>query len=243
MIINSRHSFYTSDLWAKCKQQVYDNKKDENGVVHCEICGKPLIKAFNPKTNDNRSTIVYHHTIELTDTNYMDYNISLNPELIQTLCFKCHNKVHNRFGGGSKYKAERKVYIVHGSPLSGKTSFVKENSNVGDLIYDFDDIYQVLSGQPRYERPNTIKPIVFAVRDTILEQIKMRSGQWDNAWIIMTEPFSLQRKRVAEQLNAELIHIETTKEICLERLTADPNGRDVQTWKKAITDYFDKFTE
>lgn len=247
MIINSRHSFYKSKEWSLCKLDVLDKRTKEDGMVYCEYCGKPIMKVFDPlagkKTDEkapNRNAMVFHHTVELTDENYMDYNISLNPELIKILHWKCHNKVHNRFQGGNPQK---KVYIVHGSPLSGKTTWVKENAEVGDLIYDFDDIYQVLSGQPRYVRPNSIKPIVFAVRDTILEQVKMRSGQWENAWIIMTEPLWTQRKRVADQLNAEQIHIDTTKEICLERLYSNPNGRDIDTWTKAIMDYFDKFTE
>lgn len=233
-------SFYKSTEWQLCKQQVYDERTREDGSVICADCKRVLMKSFNPKKNDNRSAIVYHHEIELTLDNVNDYDISLNPKNITILCWKDHNKRHKRFSGGSPQK---KVYIVHGSPLSGKTTWVKENAEVGDLIYDFDDIYQVLSGQPRYVRPNSIKPIVFAVRDTILEQIKMRSGQWENAWIIMTEPLWTQRKRVADQLNAEQIHIDTTKEICLERLHSNPNGRDIETWTKAILDYFDKFTE
>lgn len=248
MIINSRHDFYKSKEWSICKLDVLDKRTNkEDGIVYCEYCKKPIMKVFDPqaakKTDEkapNRNAMVFHHTVELTEENFMDYNISLNPELIQVLHWKCHNKVHNRFQGGTPKK---KVYIVHGSPLSGKTTWVKENAEVGDLIYDFDDIYQVLSGQPRYVRPSSIKPIVFAVRDTVLDQIKMRSGQWENAWIIMTEPLWTQRKRVADQLKAELIHIDTSKETCLERLHSNPNGRDIEAWTKAILDYFDKFTE
>lgn len=242
MIINSRHSFYTSRVWQSCKQQVYENKKDEFGVVHCEMCGKPLIKSFNPRSNDNRGSIIYHHTIELTDENYNDYNISANPELIQTLCFKCHNIEHNRFQGG---KPKQKTYLIVGAVCSGKTTFVRENITAGDIVLDLDLIWQAISMQPLHSKPGEIKPIVFAVRDTILEQIKMRSGKWQNAWIITTQSRQMEIKRVADSLNAEVIYMDTPKEECLERLKENPQGRDITLYTKLIEEYFDnrKLTE
>lgn len=242
MIINSRHSFYTSKVWQCCKQQVYENKKDESGVVYCEKCGKALIKSFNPRANDNRSSIIYHHTIELTDENYNDYNISANPELIQTLCFACHNLVHSRFQGG---KPKKKIYIVNGAVCSGKSTFVRENITMGDIVLDLDLIWQAISMQPLHTKPTTIKPIVFAVRDTIMEQIKMRSGMWQNAWIITTQSRPIELKRMADSLNAEIVTIDTPKEVCLERLRNNPNGRDLELYTKLIEEFFEnrKFTE
>lgn len=240
MIINSRHSFYTSSIWYNCKQQVYENKKDENGIVYCEMCGKPLIKAFNPKTNDNRSSIVYHHTIELTDKNYMDYNISANPDLIKILCFKCHNITHNRFGGGIPRK---KVHIVHGSPCSGKTTWAREQMGEQDIILDIDDLWEYVSKKPRYIKPDAYKDIVFALWNEYLEQIYMRTGYWNNAYIISGEALSTTRNRMADKYDAELIHIDTTKEKCLENLYNNPSGRNIKDYERYINLYFDKFTE
>ena len=240
MIINSRHSFYTSDLWAKCKQQVYENKKDKNGVVYCEMCGKPLIKSFNPQRNDNRNAIVYHHTIELTDTNYLDYNISLNPDLIQTLCFNCHNKVHNRFSGGIPKK---KIYIVYGSPCSGKTTWPREQLGENDILLDIDDLWEFVSKKPRYTKPNAYRDLVFALWNEYLDQIYMRTGFWNNAYIISGEALSTSRNKMADKYNAELIHIDTPKEKCLENLYNNPCGRSITEYEKYINNYFDKFTE
>lgn len=240
MIINSRHSFYNSQVWSNCKQQVYENKKDENGIVYCEMCGKPLIKSFDPRKNDNRSSIIYHHTIELTEQNYVDYNISANPSLIQILCFKCHNAVHNRFGGGTPRK---KVYIVYGPSCSGKTTWVKEQLGENDLVADIDDLWEYVSKKPRYIKPNTYKDLVFALWNEYLEQIKMRTGFWNNAYIITGEPLSSSRRTMADKYNAELIHIDTPKEKCLENLYNNPQGRDIKTYEGFITKYFDRFTE
>ena len=34
----------------------------------------------------------------------------------------------------------KQVYIIYGSPLSGKTTYVKEHAQKGDLIIDIDNI-------------------------------------------------------------------------------------------------------
>lgn len=241
MVLNSRHSFYTSDLWKNCKQEVYNNKKNEYGVVCCENCGKPLLKTFNPKAKDNRSSIIYHHTIELTDENYMDYNISLNPALIQILCFRCHNLAHERFNG----KPRKKVYLVYGSPCSGKTTWVNEQLGENDVVLDIDSLWQYVSGKPRYIKPNAYRDIVLALWDDYIDKIKMRTGYWDNAYIIMGKELasSSSRKQRAESLDAELIHIDTDINECKRRLYENPQGRSIEEWNKYIDEYFDRFTE
>lgn len=240
---SNTHSFYTSKEWELCKQQVYNERMREDGSVVCEDCGKVLLKSFNPKDNNNRFAIVYHHEIELNDDNCNNYDISLNPKLIHILCWKDHNKRHKRFQGGSITKAQRKVYIVHGAVCSGKSTFVKENMEDGDCVLDLDDIWMAVSGQPKYVKPNTLNDVVFALRNSLLEQIKMRSGSWQNAWIISTEPMPMSRKRLATELGAELIHIDTPKEVCLQRLYDNPNGRDVGEYEAYIQSYFDKYMD
>lgn len=242
MIINSRHSFYTSDLWAKCKQQVLFSRIKDDGVVYCEYCGQPITKQFNSKSNDNNYSMIFHHKIELTDKNYQDYNISLNPDNIQIVHFKCHNKIHDRFTNGIPRK---KVYLVYGSPCSGKSTWVNEQLDENDVVLDIDSLWQYVSGKPRYIKPNAYKDLVFRLWDEYLEQIKMRTGYWNNAYIIMGKELALSstRKQKAESFNAELIHIDTTKEQCIKNLYNNPCGRDLNEWERYIEDYFNWFTE
>ena len=241
MILNSRHSFYTSDKWRKFKEQVLFDRVRDDGIVYCEHCGQPILKQFDPRTNNNKNSMIFHHKIELTEENYNDFNISLNPDLIQIVHFKCHNEIHSRFTGG---KPKKKVYIVAGAVCSGKSTFVKENSNVGDIILDMDLIWQALSLQPLHVKPKALNPIIFAVRDTIIDQIFMRSGTWQNAWILTTQSLS-EVNKLADKLNAEIVNIDTPKEICLERLNNEPNGRDLNLYTQLIEEFFAdrKFTE
>lgn len=221
--------FYRSSEWRKLRQNLIMERQDELGFVLCEHCGKPIV---------NLSACVGHHKTPLSLENVHDWNIALNPENVALVHIPCHNEIHNRFG----IKWERKVYLVYGSALSGKTTFVNENKTDGDLILDLDNIYQALSGDLRYKKPNQIKPIVFAVRDTILQQIKMRVGSWRNAWIIGTYPFARDRYNLIESLGAESILIESTKEQCLERLYQDETRQLViNEWQEFINEWFEDY--
>ena len=221
--------FYRCQAWRQLRQNLILERQDELGFVMCEHCGKPIT---------NLSACVGHHIEPLTLENVNDWNIALNPENVALVHIPCHNEIHNRFG----IKWDRKVYLVYGSALSGKTTFVNNNKTDGDLILDLDSIYQALSGDLRYKKPNQIKPIVFAVRDTILEQIKMRSGSWRNAWVIGTFPYQRDRNNLIERLGAESILIEATKEECLQRLYEDETRQLVRKeWTEYINEWFEDY--
>lgn len=237
MKFNSLRSFYRSTEWDLCKKGIAAERADKQGFIRCEICNKPT-KAFIPNAEaDNRNALVYHHKTPLTIANVNDFDISLNPERIQPLCWKCHNDVHSRFTA----RPTRSVYIVCGAPLSGKTSFVKENMTVGDLVVDIDSIYEAISGQERYIKPKGLYPFVDAVVRELKSQIKMMST--GTAWVIVGKEGATpkQRQDLANELRGAIILIDTDKQTCLERLHENPNGRDVQLWSGFIEEYFERF--
>lgn len=225
-------TFYKSKEWENLIAILrLERINKENGILYCEHCGKPLIHKYD---------IIAHHKIELTEANVNDVNISLNPDNIVLIHFKCHNEIHMRFG----YE-QQKVYIVYGSPLSGKTTFVKENSSKDDLILDMDNIYNMINfNNNKYVKSNRLKTNVFIIRDCILDMIKCRSGKWRNAWIIGGYPLPMERKRLMDATGAEMIHIDTSKEECLKRLYNDPERQQViAEWEQYINDYFNKYKE
>ena len=223
----SLFDFYRSKEWERFRKVVINERMTKEGFTIDEYTGKPIVKNYD---------IILHHIEPLTEENYTDANISLNPENIMLVSHKSHNLIHNKLS----YSC-RQVFIVHGSPLSGKTSYVEENMLEGDLIIDMDSIWQCISGQERYVKPNRLKSVVFAVRDNLLESVKYRRGKWLNAYIIQSLPISNDRDRLANTLGARLIHIDTDKETCLQRLHDNPCGRDINEWTKYIDDYFRDF--
>lgn len=179
--------------------------------------------------------MILHHKEELTEDNVDDVNVSLNPDNVECIHFKCHNKEHKRFGFSGQIV--KQVFIVYGSPLSGKTTWVKDNATSKDLIVDIDSLYEAVSNAPRYEKPRAVSSLVFDLRDTLLDRIKVRSGKWENAYIIGGYPLEAERQRLSERVNADrIILIESTQAECLQR--AEESGRPDE-WKSYIKEWFD----
>lgn len=219
----SLYNFYRSDKWTNLLKVIRDERMTSDKFNICEHCGKPIVRAYD---------CIGHHKVELTEENYTDANISLNPDNIMLVHHKCHNLIHNKLS-----YTNRQVFIVHGSPLAGKTSYVREAMNEGDLIVDMDNIWQAVSGCDRYVKPQRLRSCVFSVRDNLLESVRYRRGKWLNAYVIGGYPFQAERERLADQLGARLIHIDTSKGECLNRL-AQCEDRDIVEWAKYIDDYF-----
>lgn len=212
---------YTCKEWRDLLAIIKLQRVNDDGEIICEHCGKPIVKAYD---------CIGHHTIVLDESNYMDASISLNPDLIQLVHHKCHNIIHNKLG-----YAQRQVYLVYGAPLSGKTTWVHDNMSEGDLIVDMDNIWECISGCDRYVKPNRLKQNAFAIRNQLIDMVKVRYGKWLNAYVIGGYPLISERERLIKSLGAREIFIDTSKEICLERC------KDREGWEQFVEDWFDKY--
>ncbi len=183
-------------------------------------------------TKDDFKYLIGHHKTELTEDNTNDPNISLNPDNVEIICHDCHNKEHRRFGN------KQNVYIVWGSPLSGKTTLSRQLMQYGDIALDMDSLWQAVTLQPEYTKPDNVRFNIFALRDNLLDQIKTRYGQWYDAYIIGGYPDKYERERISKELGAELIYCESTKNECLKRLeSSDKPDR----WREYILDWWERF--
>lgn len=221
-------TFYKSREWETFRLNLIHERTNENGEVICAKCGKPILKRYD---------CIGHHRIPLTEDNVNDYTISLNPDNVELIHFKCHNKEHDR---DFKF-TEKKVYLVYGSPCSGKTSWVNENAYGDDLIVDIDRLWDAICNDGRYKKvngksnkPHRLKANLFGLRDCLFDQIKIRKGMWRNAYIIGGYPLRTERDRICDLLRAQPIFIDTEKSECLERAKAE---RPAQ-WLQYIDDWF-----
>ena len=219
-------TFYQSDVWVKLTHIIRAERVDAEGFNICEYCHKPIIKAYD---------CICHHKEYLTEDNVNDVNVSLNPDNIMLVHHKCHNIIHNKLG-----YSRRSIYLVYGSPLSGKSTWVNNIKSDGDLIVDIDNIWQCVSGCDRYIKPKRLNAVVFGIRDKLFEDIRYRHGKWCNAYIIGGYPLISERERLSKELNTELIYIESTKEECLTRLYAS-NDRNIEDWERYINDWWNKY--
>lgn len=226
----ARHSvlqaFYTSKPWIDFRLRLIV----ERGL-RCEHCGQLVIHARE---------LTAHHKIELTPENVHDHMISLNPELVMLVHHKCHNEIHKRFGA----KRSRSVYLVYGPPLAGKKSFVADRMMRGDLVVDMDRLYEAISFQPSYDKPDNLLSNVMGIHNHLLDNIKTRMGKWGDAWVIGGYPDKFKRERTANDLGAELVFIGASIEECLSRLAADPQRQHVQVeWRGYIGKWFEQYQE
>lgn len=200
---------------------------NEEGQVICAHCGKPIVHQYD---------IIAHHIEYLTDANVNNVEISLNPDNIALVHHVCHNHIHNKLG-----YVYKQVFLVYGSPFSGKSSYVAGAMNKGDLIVDMDSIWQAISGCDRYIKPDRLKSNVFIMRDTLIDMIAYRTGKWNNAYIIGGYPLISERERLCKRLGAREIYIESSKEECLARLAESTDSRDKKEWKSYIEDWWEKY--
>lgn len=219
--------FYHCKPWRNLLDQIKIERANEEGQIICEYCNKPIVKKYD---------IIGHHKEELTEENVNDFNISLNPENVALVHAACHNRIHHKLG----YK-RRQIYLVYGPPLAGKTSYVKEVMDEGDLVIDLDNIWQAISGCDRYIKPNRLKAVVFSVRDTLLDAAKYKLGRWNNCYIIGGYPLISERERLIKEFGAREIYIDVSKEECLARLKA-AGDRATDEWSKYIEEWYAKFT-
>lgn len=232
-MITNLADFYRSKAWEKFIRCLADERTDENGVLWCAHCNKPIIFKYD--------RIAHHCNTFLTLANVNDATIALNPENIAFVHHRCHNEIHERFGFG-KPQAPRikKVYVIHGSPCSGKSTYVESVAGPGDIILDMDAIWACISGGTDGHacRDGRLTHNAFRVRDCILDMIKTRYGDWNNAYIIGGYPRIMERERMATIYGAECIHIDTPKEVCMQRASLRP-----KEWAGYIENYFETYQE
>ena len=226
---NTLSDFYRSKEWSEFRQLTIEQRMHNDGFVYCEHCGKPIVKAYD---------IILHHKTELTIDNVNDSNISFADNNIQLVHFRCHNEIHNRFGTYTRH-----IYLIYGSPLSGKSTFTKERANTHDLIVDVDKIYQAITNNPPYIKSNRLFDNVKAVQDCLLDCIKHKRGKWVNAFIISGMPYKGERERFCNEYGAEPILIECDKETALQRLASANDGRDIKAWSGYIEAWFNRYQE
>lgn len=218
--------FYKSPEWISLRKQLMIQRSSPAKGLVCEHCHEPILRDID---------CIGHHIKELTPLNVNDVNISLSPKNVMLLHHRCHNAIHERFGQATT----QRVYIVYGAPLSGKTSFVRSSKGHKDLVLDLDELYQAITLLPAYDKPTELVMNVFRLRDSLLDQIRIRLGKWQNAWIIGGYPLQSERQRLATALGAQLIYVEATEDECLSRLFSDTDKLPFRNeWQKYIHDWF-----
>lgn len=229
-------AFYKSPAWRRARQDYIDSRKAIDGGV-CELCGE------EPGNE-------VHHKIFLRPENIDDENITLNPKNFMLLCGDCHKREHDAarriaqlnakqrdgkkgvlFNGAYYYDDNGelqpfRVFVVWGAPGSGKTTYVREQMQQGDVVIDLDLIGRALSMADKTDVPRNVERIAYDIRDYLYSRIAQRTLDAKRVWVIAGLPKYEQRHKVANQLKAELVFIEATFQECYSHILHDDERQD-----------------
>ena len=241
-------SFYNSKEWQKCRDYVL--KRD---AYLCQHCGNPAEEV--------------HHIIHITPRNIEDIAVTMNPDNLISLCKDCHFEQHRKskkesVGRANKRRKHeritnddgsyfdesgmlvmRKVYIVYGAPRAGKTTYVKEHMECGDVVIDVDAIIAALQLNDKRIPDNNLQFLALDIRDYLFGELEKKSRNFDckNVWIIGGFPDRETRDSLANRLNAELIYIQSTQKETEQRAIKDNLYMDMQYAVDVVNEWWRKY--
>lgn len=188
--------FYKSKEWRTLRKQIL-----ERDLGLCQRCGMPAE--------------LVDHIIPSKD----DWDDRLNPDNLQSLCRECHRIKTKREWMKHHKGSERymEVNMVCGLPASGKTTYVKQHMTEHDLIYDYDELMQALTGLPSRSRNHDVHDYIMLFLDQMLRKLKAEQT-FNNVWIIRTLPDERIDGLLANYHHVNHILIDTDPKVCLQRL-------------------------
>ena len=229
-------AFYRSQAWKRARQDYVDQRKSVDGGL-CELCQE------EPGTE-------VHHKIFLRQENIDDENITLNPDNFMLLCYDCHQREHEAARKVAILNAQRrdskkgvlingtyyydengeiqpfKVIVVWGAPGSGKTTYVRQHIQPGDVVIDLDLIGRALSMADKTDVPRNVESIALDIRDYLYTRIAQRGLDAKRVWVVAGLPKREQRQEVADLLKAELIFIGSSFTECYQHILHDDERND-----------------
>lgn len=234
--------FYDSPQWRKTREAYLDS---QNYI--CEECGG--------------AACIVHHIKPIKPWNVGDPSITLDWRNFKAVCEKCHTAEHTqdkkyrgkaaRLNGiafdeaGNAIKSPN-VFLVCGSPASGKTTYVAEQKGANDLVVDLDYICAALMGEAGDvhldHRP--ILAVALEVRDLLYQIIQARRGKWERAFVLTTITNAQEMKAVANELGAELILIDTPLQECIRRIRSDPSrSKNRRQFERLAVEWHEKYSK
>ena len=239
-------AFYNSKPWTDTRNTYIAERTRIDGGM-CELCGENVGEEL-------------HHIIPLTPANINDFDICLNPTNLKFLCKDCHFKVHRelilkQFEEARKRRADAHIltngcymdeqgyvvkakrFIVWGAPASGKSTYVREHLQPGDLVVDFDAIKYAISFS--HASNENLFPIAAGIREYLLQAIENGQADCRNVWVIGCFPRRSERNELAERIGAEMIHMDADYKACIERAGNDKQ-RNITLRRAAVDKYFEQ---
>lgn len=176
--------------------------------------------------------------IDGDETNDAEWNL-------QALCGPCHS-IKGHLAGELSAPARdltgrhgaTAVTVVAGPPGSGKTTYVEEQAQRGDLVVDYDQLYAALAGLAMHDRPADLRGLVLDARDAVLSRLEVRPGEVARAWLIHSAPRAEQRASLRARFDADVVLLLPPREVCEQRLREREERSGVGGWDEALDQWY-----
>lgn len=127
------------------------------------------------------------------------------------------------------------LHIITGPPCAGKSTYVREHAQDGDIRIDFDAIARALGSPTAHIHSGQIAECAFKARDAAIRYCCANADALE-AWIIHSSPRGWQLDEY-EKAGAEFVRMDADLETCLARMESD--GRPPET-EQIIRNWFDR---
>lgn len=110
------------------------------------------------------------------------------------------------------------IHVIIGPPCAGKSTYIDDHAQDGDLRIDFDRIAQTLGSPSAHESVGLVRKAAFDAREAAIRAAL--DDTESESWIIHSFPNENQMK-IYEDAGAEIIELDPGRDECLARAEAD----------------------
>lgn len=118
----------------------------------------------------------------------------LDPANLRAACRTCNGGRGSRLKAKAGWRTSRtRITLVVGPPGSGKTSWVEEQSEPGDVVIDYDRLAEALGSPVSHDHGGQMHQAVSAARGALLRKVRRGEVDADRVFIVSSNPEAERR--------------------------------------------------